>query len=105
MYRKNSWFCKDLPKYLNPNLYLGEISPYAKLNESVVEDMSKRMKYSKDTIHVALSEPENNQIQVAYRLIIDNLQIDPNLLANPSEKSFLASKKSIVESLGNLVSA
>jgi hypothetical protein len=33
------------------------------------------MKFSLQTIYHALSEPENNQIQVAYRLMVDNLPI------------------------------
>jgi carbon catabolite-derepressing protein kinase len=39
--RKNSWFAKDLPAYLSPTFYLTEKSPYAQVNDWIVEDLSK----------------------------------------------------------------
>jgi serine/threonine protein kinase len=73
--RKHAWFAKDLPDYLSPLAYLNQVSSYATLNDAVVLELSKKMKYSVATIHHALGERENNQIQVAYRLIIDQLPV------------------------------
>ncbi|KAJ3335192.1 protein kinase, AMP-activated, alpha 2 catalytic subunit, partial [Kappamyces sp. JEL0680] len=74
--RKAPWFAKDLPAYLLPTYHLIEKSPYAEMNEPIVEELSKKMKFCLQTIYHALSEPENNQIQVAYRLMVDNLPIE-----------------------------
>lgn len=74
--RNNPWFSKDLPLYISPTAYLTEVSRYAEMNDDVVNELSKKMKFSIETIHHALSEEENNQIQVAYRLMIDHLSAD-----------------------------
>jgi hypothetical protein len=71
--RKHPWFSRDLPLYLSPSAYLTETSPYSQINDLVVEELSKKMKFSTATVHHALLEAKNNQIQVAYRLMIDNL--------------------------------
>ena len=72
-------------------------SPYAKINDVVVDDLSKKMKFSKDTIHFALKEPVNNQIQVAYRLMIDNQLTEKNM--SIQNDALIASLRDTVRSI------
>ena len=85
--RKHPWFAKDLPDYLSPLAYLNQVSSYATLNDQVVLELSKKMKFSVATIHHALGERENNQIQVAYRLVVDQLPVGIKVLIVDKSRS------------------
>lgn len=82
---------------MSASLGASSISPYAKINDVVVDDLSKKMKFSKDTIHFALKEPVNNQIQVAYRLMIDNQLIEKNM--SIQNDALIASLRNTVRSI------
>jgi carbon catabolite-derepressing protein kinase len=68
--REMPWFAKDLPEYLTPlpakTDVLLEISP------TFVSEIEKKTGFSAMTIQHALKEEGNNQIKVAYQLVVDN---------------------------------
>ncbi|KAI8895124.1 kinase-like domain-containing protein [Globomyces pollinis-pini] len=79
--RKTAWFSKDLPSYLTLDENKGQReSEY--INDEIVQEIAKvtktlinvkqKMKFSLQTIFHALEESENNQIKVAYQLIVDS---------------------------------
>lgn len=79
---------------MTPGAESTEFSPYLKFNAGVVEELSKKMKFCRETIHIALKEPDNNQIQVAYRLMIDNQLV---------EKDYLTTNDTLIASLRDTV--
>nr|KAJ3410626.1 Protein kinase [Polyrhizophydium stewartii] len=90
--RKNAWFNVDLPEYLEPQ---PEASPesFAVLDESVIDYLLKKMAFSRETIRHALQEPGNNQIKVAYQLVVDQRRMlaDGKMALNANVKGFLSS--------------
>ncbi|KAJ3389705.1 Protein kinase [Lobulomyces angularis] len=68
--RNTSWFNVNLPDYLKPLPEYKE-APTSEADKAVVEELTKKMGYSHDTILFALAEKDNNQIKVAYQLLID----------------------------------
>ncbi|KAI9288619.1 kinase-like domain-containing protein [Umbelopsis sp. AD052] len=69
--RQNPWFNVGLPEYLQPLPDTAETLSQ-EIDESVLSELSKKMGYSRETIYKALSEPDNNQIKVAYQLVVDH---------------------------------
>ncbi|CAG8508634.1 14696_t:CDS:10 [Rhizophagus irregularis] len=69
--RQNPWFNIELPDYLKP-LPESEEAPFAEIDSNIVTELQKKMGFSRNTIYQALQEPENNQIKVAYQLVVDN---------------------------------
>ncbi|KAJ3057179.1 Protein kinase [Rhizophlyctis rosea] len=91
--RKTEWFQKNLPDYLQP---LPEKIDHSlqDIDDRIVLDLSKKMGFSKETIHVALKEAENNQIKVAYELAVDHRRMVAGAQYSPHknlQKSFLSS--------------
>ncbi|KAJ3043455.1 Protein kinase [Rhizophlyctis rosea] len=91
--RKSEWFQKNLPDYLQP---LPEKIDHTlqDIDERIVADLSKKMGFSKETVHVALKEAENNQIKVAYELAVDHRRMVAGAQYSPHktiQKSFLSS--------------
>ncbi|KAJ3093034.1 Protein kinase [Quaeritorhiza haematococci] len=72
--RKTDWFNINLPDYLQPLPDVDQ-DPFQELDASIVSEIQKRMGFSKETVYHALREPENNQIKVAYQLILDHKRI------------------------------
>lgn len=72
--RETPWFSKDLPKYLIPLPEKESVNEH-EIIPSIVEEIEKKTGFSKSTIEHALSEVDNNQIKVAYQLVIDHRQM------------------------------
>ncbi|CAG8603545.1 8816_t:CDS:10 [Funneliformis caledonium] len=69
--RQNPWFNIGLPDYLKP-LPESEEDPFAEIDNNIVTELHKKMGFSRNTIYQALQESENNQIKVAYQLVVDH---------------------------------
>ncbi|CAO3686145.1 unnamed protein product [Rhizopus stolonifer] len=72
--RKNEWFNKNLPDYLQP-LPNTEENENLSVDDSLVAELSKKMNYSIEIINKALKETGNNQFKVAYQLVLDNKRL------------------------------
>ncbi|TPX36190.1 hypothetical protein SmJEL517_g01607 [Synchytrium microbalum] len=68
--RKLDWFNVGLPDYLQP-LPDAVYDPLIEIDPSIVGELQKKMGFSKETINWALGEADNNQIKVAYQLVVD----------------------------------
>eukprot|EP00842_Homolaphlyctis_polyrhiza_P002154 jgi/Hompol1/293/HPOL_005275-RA len=90
--RRNEWFMTDLPEYLQPRTDIPQDS-FAIIDEELVQYLQKKMSFSKETIHHALREPGNNQIKVAYQLVLDQRQMvaDGKMDMVTSVKGFFSS--------------
>ncbi|CAG8577789.1 7384_t:CDS:10 [Paraglomus brasilianum] len=79
--RENPWFNTGLPEYLKP-LPVSEEDPFADIDEDIVSELRK-----------ALQESDNNQIKVAYQLVVDHKRmIDAGKMRELKNiQSFLAS--------------
>ncbi|KAI8813438.1 kinase-like domain-containing protein [Cladochytrium replicatum] len=71
--RENEWFQVNLPDYLQPLPDVQEEG--AEIDEGIVNELVKKMGFSKATVQHALSETENNQIKVAYQLVLDHKRL------------------------------
>ncbi|KAI8099229.1 kinase-like domain-containing protein [Halteromyces radiatus] len=69
--RQNPWFNTNLPDYLRP-LPQTEEELYQSIDETVVEELHKKMGYTSEAIHRALNDTENNPLKVAYQLVLDH---------------------------------
>ncbi|CAG8462411.1 5672_t:CDS:2 [Acaulospora morrowiae] len=65
------WFNVGLPDYLKP-LPDNEVDHFTEIDNNIVTELVKKMGFSKDAIVQTLQEPENNQIKVAYQLVVDH---------------------------------
>ncbi|KAJ3275729.1 Protein kinase [Terramyces sp. JEL0728] len=72
--RKHPWFAKDLPEYLEKSKKNNFDALSTEIDEQIIEELGKKMRFSKETMLHALKEEENNQIKVAYQLVIDHMQ-------------------------------
>lgn len=68
------WFSKNLPDYLSLLPSKSE-SIFDKINETIVDEIEKKTDFCKSTILRALKEKDNNQIKVAYQLVLDNKKL------------------------------
>ena len=73
--RQSSWFQTDLPEYLQPLDEVIEHGHDLEIDAGVVDEIFKKTGFSDDTIMHALGEPGNNQIKVAYQLVVDARQM------------------------------
>ncbi|KAJ3180846.1 Protein kinase [Gaertneriomyces sp. JEL0708] len=71
---ETEWFKKGLPDYLQP-LPEKLTSFPQEVDETVVSDIATKMGHSVETVRKALKETENNQIKVAYELVLDHRRI------------------------------
>jgi carbon catabolite-derepressing protein kinase len=62
------WFSKNLPEYLSPSAFKSQDDD---INPTIVDELEMKTDFCKNTIHHALKEDDNNQIKVAYQLIVD----------------------------------
>jgi len=72
--RENEWFNIDLPPYLKPLPDTSE-DIYEKPNDSVVTDLSNKFLMDKEFILQALKDSQDNDIKVAYSLVLDQQRI------------------------------
>ncbi|RHZ87761.1 hypothetical protein Glove_30g30 [Diversispora epigaea] len=69
--RKIPWFNVGLPDYLKP-LPESDEDPFTEIDDKIIAELFKKMGFSKNTMYQALQEKENNQIKVAYQLVLDH---------------------------------
>ncbi|KAF0504801.1 Pkinase-domain-containing protein [Gigaspora margarita] len=93
--RQTSWFNVGLPDYLKPLPDSEEVF-FDEIDDSIVSEIHKKMGFSKDTIYQALQEIENNQIKVAYQLVVDNKRMITagRISGQKNMQSFLAASPS-----------
>ncbi|KAJ3191072.1 5-AMP-activated protein kinase, catalytic [Irineochytrium annulatum] len=71
--RQKEWFNVGLPAYLHPQYVIPD--PLVVHDDLVVAEICKKMGFMPETVAVALADKENNQIKVAYQLILDNRRL------------------------------
>ncbi|CAG8650278.1 9992_t:CDS:10, partial [Racocetra persica] len=93
--RQTSWFNVGLPDYLKPLPDNDEVS-FGEIDDNIVSEIHKKMGFSKDTIYKALQEIENNQIKVAYQLVVDHKRMinAGRMSGQKNIQSFLAASPS-----------
>ncbi|KAI8071438.1 kinase-like domain-containing protein [Gongronella butleri] len=69
--RKNPWFNKDLPAYLQP-LPQTEKQLHQSIDDNIVQELHKKMGYTTEAIKRALNDTGNNPLKVAYQLVLDH---------------------------------
>ncbi|KAJ3220028.1 Protein kinase [Dinochytrium kinnereticum] len=75
--RQKEWFNIGLPAYLQPKYRIPDALVH--YDDAVITEIAKKMGFAMDSVRMALSDKENNQIKVAYQLISDGKRI----LADP----------------------
>ena len=98
--RANKWFNIDLPDYLKlrnapQTLLVNQRQGDAEslyVDDDIIAYLQKKMGFSRETIKHALKEQGNNQIKVAYELVIDHRQMvaDGKMSTNAAIRGFLA---------------
>ncbi|KAF9169447.1 Protein kinase [Mortierella sp. AD010] len=91
--RQNAWFNVGLPEYLKPLPQGVTDDIFCNLQEDIITELMKKMNFSRETIIQALEERQNNQIKVAYQLVVDHRRMIENASSMSPQKplqSFLA---------------
>ncbi|KAI8600907.1 hypothetical protein EDD21DRAFT_375927, partial [Dissophora ornata] len=86
--RQNAWFNVGLPEYLKPLPQGTTDDSFCNLQEDIIEELMKKMNFSKETIVQALEERQNNQIKVAYQLVVDHRRMIENASQMSPQKPF-----------------
>ncbi|KAI8591209.1 5'-AMP-activated protein kinase catalytic subunit alpha-2 [Geranomyces variabilis] len=81
--RQLEWFQKGLPDYLQPLPDIVGRAPESEVDDSIAAEIAKKMGYPKETVLVALQETDNNQIKVAYELVLDHRRILAGVRRSP----------------------
>ncbi|KAF9198498.1 Protein kinase [Haplosporangium sp. Z 27] len=88
--RQNAWFNVGLPEYLKPLPQGITDDIFCNLQEDIISELMKKMNFSRETIIQALEERQNNQIKVAYQLVVDHRRMIENVSPQKPFQSFLA---------------
>ncbi|KAF9388987.1 Protein kinase [Podila verticillata] len=86
--RQNAWFNVGLPEYLQPLPQGSADDAFCNLQEDIITELMKKMNFSKETIVQALEERQNNQIKVAYQLVVDHRRMIENASHMSPQKPF-----------------
>ncbi|KAG0368647.1 kinase-like domain-containing protein [Gamsiella multidivaricata] len=86
--RQNAWFNVGLPEYLKPLPSGSTEDTICNLQEDIIEELMKKMNFPKETIVMALEERQNNQIKVAYQLVVDHRRMIENASQMSPQKPF-----------------
>ncbi|KAG0061474.1 5-AMP-activated protein kinase, catalytic [Linnemannia elongata] len=86
--RQNAWFNVGLPEYLKPLPQGSNEDAFCNLQDDIITELMKKMNFSKETIIQALEERQNNQIKVAYQLVVDHRQMIENASHMSPQKPF-----------------
>ncbi|KAG0335488.1 Protein kinase [Podila humilis] len=86
--RQNAWFNVGLPEYLQPLPQGSSDDAFFDLQEDIIAELMKKMNFSKETIVQALEERQNNQIKVAYQLVVDHRRMIENASHMSPQKPF-----------------
>jgi len=70
--RQNAWFNVGLPEYLKPLPPGSTEETFCDLQDDIIDELMMKMNFKKETIVQALEERQNNQIKVAYQLVVDH---------------------------------
>ncbi|KAF9275648.1 Protein kinase [Mortierella alpina] len=86
--RQNAWFNVGLPEYLKPLPQGSTNDALCNLQEDIIIELMKKMNFSKETVVQALEERQNNQIKVAYQLVVDHRRMIENASQMSPQKPF-----------------
>ncbi|CAO3574395.1 unnamed protein product [Mortierella alpina] len=86
--RQNAWFNVGLPEYLKPLPQGSTDDALCNLQEDIIVELMKKMNFSKETVVQALEERQNNQIKVAYQLVVDHRRMIENASQMSPQKPF-----------------
>ncbi|KAG0307092.1 Protein kinase [Linnemannia gamsii] len=86
--RQNAWFNVGLPEYLKPLPLGSNEDAFCNLQDDIITELMKKMNFPKETIIQALEERQNNQIKVAYQLVVDHRQMIENASHMSPQKPF-----------------
>ncbi|KAF9095152.1 Protein kinase [Mortierella sp. GBA35] len=86
--RQNAWFNVGLPEYLKPLPQGSSEDAFCNLQDDIIDELMKKMNFTKETIIQALEERQNNQIKVAYQLVVDHRQMIENASHMSPQKPF-----------------
>ncbi|KAF9417661.1 Protein kinase [Podila epigama] len=86
--RQNAWFNVGLPEYLQPLPQGAGDDAFCNLQEDIISELMKKMNFSRETIVQALEERQNNQIKVAYQLVVDHRRMIENASHMSPQKPF-----------------
>ncbi|KAG0240173.1 Protein kinase [Actinomortierella wolfii] len=86
--RQNPWFNINLPEYLKPLPQGTSDDLFCNLQEEIIQELVKKMNFSRETIIQALQERQNNQIKVAYQLVVDHKRMIENAAQMSPQKPF-----------------
>ncbi|KAG0260429.1 Protein kinase [Mortierella polycephala] len=86
--RQNAWFNVGLPEYLKPLPQGSTDDAFCNLQEDIITELMKKMNFSRETIIHALEERQNNQIKVAYQLVVDHRRMIDNASQMSPQKPF-----------------
>ncbi|KAG0013519.1 Protein kinase, partial [Podila clonocystis] len=86
--RQNAWFNVGLPEYLQPLPQGSADDAFCNLQDDIITELMKKMNFSKETIVQALEERQNNQIKVAYQLVVDHRRMIENASHMSPQKPF-----------------
>ncbi|TPX61866.1 hypothetical protein PhCBS80983_g00847 [Powellomyces hirtus] len=80
--RQLEWFQKGLPDYLHP---LPDITraPEGDVDDTIAAEIAKKMGFTQETVLTALKEVDNNQIKVAYELVLDHRRMLAGVRRSP----------------------
>jgi len=101
--RKNKWFNTNLPDYLKPIT----ATPYdltSDIDENIINELRKKLGYSREQILRGLKSEGENQIKVACALVIDHKRMI-NDAQNTNIESFLAQSPPAWDAMPNSLSA
>jgi len=101
--RKNKWFNTNLPDYLKPITS----SPYdltSDIDENIINELRKKLGYSREQILRGLKSEGENQIKVACALVIDHKRMI-NDTQNTNIESFLAQSPPAWDAMPNSLNA
>ncbi|KAG0026728.1 Protein kinase [Podila clonocystis] len=86
--RQNAWFNVGLPEYLQPLPQGSADDAFCNLQDDIITELMKKMNFSKETVVQALEERQNNQIKVAYQLVVDHRRMIENASHMSPQKPF-----------------
>ncbi|KAF9439319.1 Protein kinase [Entomortierella beljakovae] len=86
--RQNAWFNVGLPEYLKPLPQGITDDIFCNLQDDIITELMKKMNFSRETIIQALEERQNNQIKVAYQLVVDHRRMIENASLMSPQKPF-----------------
>ncbi|KAL6621483.1 Pkinase-domain-containing protein [Neocallimastix sp. 'constans'] len=101
--RKNKWFNTNLPDYLKP-ITASPSDLVSNIDENIINELRKKLGYSREQILRGLKSEGENQIKVACALVIDHQRMI-NKAQNTNIESFLAQSPPAWDAMPNSLNA